>query len=202
MIANIQRSHRSLPHWRAPQSIYFVTFRLHDSLPAALVADARFEIHNILRTADQMHRDLSDDEQRRLRCLRRQLELALDKGYGKCWMRNPAIAEIVTGALSYFHHERYELLAWCVMPNHVHAIVQPGNTWDLSQIMHSWKSFTAHRIVREYRCPTPFWQHESYDRIMRDEQELRRAVRYVENNPAAAGLAGWRWVSSGHLSAG
>jgi REP element-mobilizing transposase RayT len=196
MVENIERRRRVLPHWTADNVIYFVTFRLHDSLPASLAESARLERMNIVRTAQQMNRDLSDGERERLRQLRRKLELALDKGHGHCWMRNPAIARIVADALRHFEGERYELLAWCVMPNHVHVVARTAPEWQLSRILHSWKSFTAHQITRLHGCPRPFWQREYYDRIMRNDHELRRAIRYVENNPTAAGLSNWPWVSS------
>ncbi len=197
----IERRHRRLPHWTADGATYFVTFRLQDSLPVSLAQEARLERMNIIRTAQQIHRDLTDSEHDRLRNLRRKLELALDKGIGQCWMLNPAIACVVADAIQHFDRERYDLFAWCVMPNHVHAVFRPIGECQLDRILHSWKSFTAHQITRSYGCPRPFWQREYYDRIMRDEQELLRAVRYVQNNPFAAGLTNWPWVSSTTCSA-
>lgn len=151
---------------------------------------------NIVRTAQQMNRDLTDAERERLRQLRRKLELALDKGSGQCWMRDPNIARVVADALQHFDGQRYDLFGWCVMPNHVHAVVGPAPQWQLYRILHSWKSFTAHEIRRSHHCPRPFWQREYFDRIMRDEREFLRAIQYVENNPIAAGLSNWSWVSS------
>lgn len=39
-----------------------------------------------------------------------------------------------------------------------------------------------------------FWQREYYDRLVRDEQELERAIEYVRANPENAGLSGWKWL--------
>ena len=192
----VERRRRALPHWTADGAIYFVTFRLHDSLPVSLADSVRLERLNIVRTAQQMNRELSVSEEERLRQLRRKLEAELDRGIGQCWMCNPAIARIVADALQHFDGERYDLFAWCVMPNHVHTVVRPESSWQLHEIMHSWKSFTAHQITRSYECPRPFWQREYFDRIMRDEHELHRAIRDVENNPVAARLPNWPWVSS------
>jgi putative DNA methylase len=56
--------------------------------------------------------------------LRRRIEEYLDAGHGACWLRRPEIAALVEGALRYFDGQRYRLLAWCVMPNHVHTLIR------------------------------------------------------------------------------
>ena len=192
----LRRCRGRLPHWTAADATYFVTFRLFDSLPKELADRFVFERHNIIETAKQMRRELSDSERDRLRQLRIQIDSYLDQSHGKCYMRDGAIASMVAGALQYFEGVRYHLLAWCVMPNHVHSLFQLLSAWDLSQVLHSWKSFTAHEAVKKFRCSHPFWQVESYDHLVRNENELLRAVSYVENNPIAAGLTDWKWVSN------
>jgi REP element-mobilizing transposase RayT len=191
----LQKRRRVLPHWTPPGGTYFVAFRLQDSLPGFLATDILSEQRNIYCTAQQMGRILSPGERKRLGELHRKLELVLDRGAGKCWMKDPAVARVVADALSFFGHTRYELVAWCVMPNHVHVVVQRIGTWELARILHSWKSFSAHELVRRFGCPTPVWQRESYDRLLRNPNEFARAIRYVENNPAVAGLVDWPWVS-------
>ena len=90
--------------------------------------------------------------------------------------------------------KRYRLLAWCVMPNHVHVVVKifPGHT--LSDVIHSWKSFSAKHANRALRLRGAFWQREYYDHLIRDQGELDRAIRYVAANPEKAKLEQWRWV--------
>jgi REP element-mobilizing transposase RayT len=192
----LRRTRGRLPHWTAADATYFVTFRLFDSLPKELVDRFVFERRNIIQTAKQMRRELSDAERNRLHQLRIQIDSYLDQSHGKCYMRDEAIASMVAGALQYFEGVRYHLLAWCVMPNHVHSVVQLLENWELKQVLHSWKSFTAHQAVQKYHCSKPFWQVESYDHIVRTETELERAITYVENNPIAAGLMDWKWVSN------
>ena len=192
----LRRTRGRLPHWTAADATYFVTFRLFDSLPKELVDRFVFERRNIIQTAKQMRRELSGAERNRLHQLRIQIDSYLDQSHGKCYMRDEAIASMVAGALQYFEGVRYHLLAWCVMPNHVHSVVQLLENWELKQVLHSWKSFTAHQAVQKYHCSKPFWQVESYDHIFRTETELERAITYVENNPIAAGLMDWKWVSN------
>jgi hypothetical protein len=80
------------------------------------------------------------------------------------------------------------------MPNHVHAIVCPLCGHTLSQILHTWKSFTAQRANRLLHRRGAFWQPESYDHLIRTEQDLRNQIRYVVKNPSKAGLRSWPWV--------
>lgn len=120
-------------------------------------------------------------------------EKHLDAGHGACWLRTPRIAQHVAKALKHFDGERYRLLAWCVMPNHVHVVVQPVEGHELSTIIHSWKSYTANQANRLLDRQGEFWQAEYYDRLIRDEEELLRVIEYVWNNPEKAGFEGWKW---------
>lgn len=90
--------------------------------------------------------------------------------------------------------KRYRLVAWCVMPNHVHVVCKllPGQ--ELSSVLKSWKSYTAKKSDEILGRSGAFWQREYYDRLIRDEDEFERAIRYVVSNPARAGLKNWKWV--------
>ena len=94
-----------LPHRDEPGLVQFVTFRFADCFPAAL----RPEWEHLL--------GIEHDRERRT-----QLEAYLDRGRGDCCLRRPEIAGLVETALRFFHGQRYELRAWVVMPNHVHAL--------------------------------------------------------------------------------
>src|SRR5205814_7667603 len=82
-------------------------------------------------------------ERKRAVELRRRIEEYLDAGHGQCWLRRPEIAALVEGALLHFDTQRYLLLPWCVMPNHVHALIETTAGWPLDGVLHSWKSFTS-----------------------------------------------------------
>ncbi len=109
-------------------------------------------------------------------------------------MRDPRIAAIVADALRHFQGERYRLLAWCVMPNHVHVVFSPLGQNALASIVHSWKSFSAQAANRLLRRSGPFWQREYFDHLVRDEVSLARILRYVGQNPSTADLRDWPWV--------
>src|SRR5207247_8169866 len=71
----------------------------------------------------------------------------LDAGYGSCILAQPEAAQVVAGALKHFDGQHYDLQAWVVMPNHVHALVTPKRGQNLSDILHTWKRFTAGRSI-------------------------------------------------------
>jgi REP element-mobilizing transposase RayT len=200
-----------LPHWTLDGAWYAVTLRLWDSLPQQVVEFWLFERKNIVKTAEQMKRPLSKHEEQRLAYLySEKVERYLDAGYGSCYMKDDRIAGIVAGALLHFEGKRYNLAAWCVMPNHVHAVVQPFAGMattegmpvprsELPDILHSWKSFTAKEANKLLRRSGEFWQAEYYDHLIRDAADFRHSVRYVLENPIKAGLKNWKWVGVGKL---
>jgi REP element-mobilizing transposase RayT len=186
---------RRLPHWEVEGAVYFVTFRLADSLPKKALQELDSERRDILETASQMGRSLTASEHRRMGQLQaRWLERALDTGTGKCFLRKPAIAQIVVNALKEFDGSRYRLLAWSVMPNHVHVLFQTIGNISLAVILHSWKSFSAKAANQILGRSGEFWQREYHDHLIRNRTEFDRAIRYVLENPSKAGLKNWPWV--------
>jgi hypothetical protein len=111
-----------LPHFDSPETIQFVTFRLADSLPRQVVEALRLEDDALAR-----------------------IDGKLDGGLGACWLRQPEVASIVQNALLHFDGTRYRLLAWCLMPNHVHVVIEMVGDASLSDVLRSLKSFTARR---------------------------------------------------------
>jgi REP element-mobilizing transposase RayT len=109
---------------------------------------------------------------------------------------SPAERSIVSDSISYFQHDRYFVHAYAVMNDHVHVVVRPLKSIELSRILHSWKSYTAHAI-QEKRCAAgPFWQEDNHTRVIRDKKELYRQMNYILNNPNKRwpGIKNYRWV--------
>jgi REP element-mobilizing transposase RayT len=189
------RTRGRLPHWEKDSATYFITFRLADSLPKSVLDRITSEREAIVKTANQLHRDLSSDERRKIQRLSSPIvEKFLDSGAGACHLRNPTIAEELANTLCHFDDQRYRLFAWCVMPNHVHVVARllPGQA--LAAVVHSWKSFTAKRANTILGKQGTFWQREYYDHLIRNENEFERAMNYVADNPAKANLKDWKWV--------
>ena len=110
------------------------------------------------------------------------------------------IAALAQESLLHFDGQRYRLLAWCVMPNHVHVVIEPIEGHTLSVIVKSWKSFTSRQANTRLGRTGAFWEADYFDRYMRNEDHLMRTIEYVENNPVKAGLveepADWPWSSA------
>jgi len=183
-----------LPHWTKDGVTYAITFRLIDSLPQHVLKQWIAERDELTLTDEEAERDLTDHEVKCLTELHSQrVQDYLDAGHGQCWLRRDDIAEVISKALSHQNGQLYDLVAWTIMPNHVHVVFTPKPGADLPQIMHGLKSFTAHESNKVLQRLGPFWQAEYYDHLVRDEEDLTRCVDYCWNNPDEAGLDDWRW---------
>ena len=208
----ITRNH--LPHWYVPGAMHFITYRLAGTLPMHVIENLRARKAHLLR---QKPDDLTlpAHRERVHKQLFAHYDRYLDQSHGRAWLAVPAVAAVIRKSLYYHDGGKYHLLAYCVMPNHVHVLLQPlevalrpvsaeqevqaatdkdgfGEVPDasspLSSIMHSLKSYTANLANRLLHRAGAFWQHESYDHWVRDENELERIVDYIAANPVKAGL--------------
>jgi REP element-mobilizing transposase RayT len=175
---------RNLPHWLPEGRTIFLTWRLFGSLPTSLLK-VRAKAANL--TAGERFRAV---------------DTALDRMVeGPFWLKDPAIASCVVEALRKGESElnRYKLLAYVVMPNHVHALLTPKV--EVSKLMDGLKGSTAraaNRILN--RAGKPFWQDESFDHWLRRNESFPRFISYIERNPVAAKLVtkpeDWPWSSA------
>lgn len=181
-----------LPHWTTEGGTYHIRFRLGDSVPKEQIALWQMEREDFLLTKEKSIK-LSPFEQRRLKCLSAEkIEKYLDAGHGACWLIRDDVAKLAADALWYFNEKRYKLYAWCIMPNHVHVVLQPL-THDLHEIAYSWKWFTAQKMNKIIKRKGELWQREYFDHLIRDEKYLEKTIEYVWRNPDKAGLKNWKW---------
>ena len=190
---------KNLPHWFQENATYSVTFRLADSLPKSVIEEYTSEkrmLADIIRKAEEESEDsTARDARGKLESLySEKMEEALEAGYGECYMQRKEIASIVRDAILRFAGYRFELGAWCVMPNHVHLLIQPRDGYSLSDILQGMKSFSAKEANRLLGREGEFWQRESYDHIVRDATDYSFQRRYVLSNPMNAGLVDWEFV--------
>ncbi len=101
-----------------------------------------------------------------------------------------ASARIVVDAVEALRPYKAFVLAFAVMPDHLHAILVPKTPWTISDVMRSLKGASAREVNLLLGTRGPLWQRSFYDRVIRTEAELGDAVRYVEDNPVTAGLIG------------
>ncbi len=104
--------------------------------------------------------------------------------------------DLIVAAMKRFDVQRYELVAYVVMNDHVHALVRPLATYELKDILHSWKSYTARQMQRETNRRGQVWQHEYFDRIVRNDNELVEKLNYIVRNPWKrwSDVDEYRWV--------
>jgi leucyl-tRNA synthetase len=178
-------SHK-LPHWQQSESACFVTWRLDDSLPKELVekweADRLAWLNTNPKPWDEKnerdyHQRFSD-----------RLDEWLDAGSGSCVLRSTALRGVVSEALHHFNGGRYRLHAFVVMPNHVHVLFEPLAKNELSDILHSWKSFTSKKIGEQLKQEGRIWQPEYFDRLIRSERHFDKVREYIAKNPFKAKL--------------
>jgi len=196
---------RRLPHYQPGGATFFLTYRLAGSLPAhvmrALWKEARRAWDQIDRLPETPEREtLIYRQQRRLFGL---WDRALHQtSSGPFWLRDPQIAALVVESLHFHDGRRYDLAAFCIMPNHVHVLFTPrldemGSYHSLAKIQHSIKRHTARLANAILERTGDFWYHENYDHMVRDATEFERIRAYILNNPAKAGLVKnwqeWPW---------
>ena len=171
-----------LPHRDSPGLVQFVTYSLINAFPAAL----RSEWEATLKVEDERER-------------RKQLEGYLDRHRGECWLRRADIAALVESNWRHFHPARYELRAWCVMPNHVHVLFRVEAV-PMTRVMKQAKSYTATAANKLLQREGTFWKEDYFDTFIRDAAHEKSVVRYIENNPVKAGLVceprDWPWSSA------
>lgn len=180
-----------LPHCDDLQKFQFITFRMADSLPS----EALLRMEAALERCPPSLRD-----QARVRRLKEWRH----NGAGCCALRHPQVAQVMQDTLLRFDGERYRVAAWCIMPNHVHTLIQP--TAALAKIVQSWKSFTGRWALTrnlELQLGIPsdqFWMPDYWDRYIRNQQHFSNVVEYIHQNPVTAGLCrraeDWAWSSA------
>ena len=208
--------YRHLPHWRQPGATYFVTFRQSDSIPKAVLAewlDVRqrwYRAHGLdpewqsrdpdrfVAAYEKIHPGVRKTFERQQA---RFLHDEVDRAHGSCVLRHSSSRQELIDSLRHFHATQFWLGDFIVMPNHVHALMQPFDGFELEDLLGSIKRWTSRRIGIELAAQPEvvqpqnsqfardrFWQQESYDRIVRDTEELHWFRKYISENAAQANV--------------
>jgi|SRR5579872_3790024 len=189
---------RRLPHWSQAGAICFITWRTDDSLPKSVLD----EWHNnrskwlgdlgIDPTSKRWREDLqlldSAKYQEFLSIFWNRWHDELDACHGACVLRQPELAKIVESSLHYFDNDRYLLLEFIVMPNHVHIMAAFPDEHAMLAQCESWKHFTATQINKRLKRRDRFWQKDAFDHLVRSERQFEYLRHYIADNPKKAGL--------------
>lgn len=183
-----------LPHWYVPGTAHFVTYRLAGTIPATLLREWRERRERMKAVVPP---GVSDVEHR-LRLHKqffREYDDYVDTHVERRWLGDERVAAIIRENLWHHNGGKYQLLCYCIMPNHVHVLLQPfelrgatvltpsigaaeagsdeirDSRSPLTTIMHSLKSYTANRANAVLGRCGQFWEHESYDHWVRDLED-------------------------------
>lgn len=172
---------RDLPHWDQRMKFQFVTFRLADSLPKSKVEELKlikdkFEQVNPKPWTEQIrlqYYKLIGPIENRL----------LDNGFGSCILKIKNVRSVLSSSIMYFDNVKYEVIAFVIMPNHVHILLRLLESHTISECMHSIKSYSAKMINRLLNDTGSIWMKEYFDRMIRGEDHLRHCINYIIENP-------------------
>ena len=129
----VRTARRRLPHWRQSGATHFVTLRLADSVPQPLLRQWRHGRAIWLRLHPQPW-GVDEESEYETRFIG-PIQEWLDAGMGAWHMRRPDVRAEVQGCLLQFDGNRYDIDAFVLMPNHVHAVIKPIPGVDLSIVL-------------------------------------------------------------------
>ena len=206
-----------MPHFHSEGYAFFVTARLAGTIPKHIYFKIKTEYNEKLeyisgekdkRKKSELYRDIQYEQFLKY-------EKILDSiKFGRNWLNNENVALVVSETLHYYDGKEYDLFSYTIMPNHIHFILKPyvtrnsrfaetdkkektGNKYFLTEILQKIKRYSAKEANKVLKRKGAFWQHESYDHIIRNKEELLKLTEYILNNPLKAGLCenanDWRW---------
>ncbi|CAA6676997.1 MULTISPECIES: transposase [unclassified Lentimonas] len=179
-LAEVEMLEANLPHWHQDGALYFVTFRLADSIPKEKLSQWKHEFEQWLtRNPKPWNKEQLDEYQTHFA---RKIEVWLDRGYGSNLFRDPSYAQIVEDCLLKFDQDRYKIDCYTIASNHAHALVVPTRDNELHGILKSWKGVSARNINKVRRTNGTIWQKESYDHIVRNASSLERIRKYIRDH--------------------
>jgi putative transposase len=196
---------RHLPHIQPLGGTFFVTYNLYGSIPNEIIAQWRVETNTQKEVIMKNSQDISGDLDKLARLDFAKKDKFLDTYTGgNHYLKSETLAKIVADTLHYWDGKRLELYAYTIMSNHVHTVFRLFDKYEiakpfyLEQIMHSIKLYSASQCNKLIGIEGQFWQEESYDRLIRDNEEMKRILQYTVYNPVKAGLCAnpkdWKWT--------
>lgn len=172
------RTRGYLPHFEN-RTIQFITFRLYDSVPKELIEEWKMVL------TQESDAEGPSDVARQMHKLVDKFE---DSGYGQCFLADSQVADMMEQTLKHDDGKKYDLISYCIMPNHVHVMIRVHDGVSLSSILHTWRSYSAHEANKILGRSGDFWMKDYYDRYIRNAQHYMAVVQYIKDNPAKAGL--------------
>ena len=193
---------RNLPHYFIPEACYFITYRLANSLPVQKLQLLKNEYEQVCKEIKLQKLSKIEIDKKITNEWKKYFDridnLLHQNSGGPKYLEQTQIADIIAESLKFFDANDYDLISYCIMPNHVHCVLKLNEgSRSLDKIMQSVKRYSASESNKLLNRKGQFWQHENYDHIVRDEKELEGIIEYILNNPVKAGLVkckeDWEW---------
>ncbi len=201
-----------LPHIAPVGASFFVTFRMADALPQRIIQGLKWELE---KATEQLKREKPPDYRQLILVEQKRFfgkyDYQLDvQPFGSCALKKPKITAIVKKELHRYDGDLYDLIAYSIMPNHVHILIDtviqitdyemiggelmpvlmdeiPEEFEELYRIMKSIKGTSAYYANKVLgKTGITFWQKDSYDHYIRNDKEWNNIVAYILNNPVKA----------------
>jgi REP element-mobilizing transposase RayT len=161
-----ENKYRHLPHMDIKDHYQFITFRTQDSVDSYL---RKLAGQNLPNSKQQLA-----------------IDKYLDQSQNGAYLTDDVLL-FLSAYLRLKDAVLYELIAFCIMPNHVHLLIRPLD--KLARIMRLLKGGSAKIINEMMRRKGRFWATEYYDKLIKDEKHFAVVHQYIKNNPAASGEA-------------
>lgn len=152
--------HKHLPHIDDLDNIQFITFRTNDSLDDYL---------------DKLTKQNNSNTQKQL-----QIDKYLDQSNKGSYL-NDVVLDYLYNFFLEMDKKLYDLVAFCIMPNHVHLLFKPLK--PLSKVMQIIKGSSSNKINKIRQMPLKLWADNYYDKAIRDEKHFNVVYNYIKNNP-------------------
>ena len=195
---------RNLPHLIPDGATFFITFRLKGSIPTVQLIKLKedFEL-----AASQFRNELNKLNVLQTKYNEQKEILQEQIAEGPQYLRIHAVASILKEQIHKYDNLYYELISYCIMPNHVHLLLdtsfQQNNAMKgvpLNKILQLIKGASAFYSNKLLNRSGTFWMSESYDHFIRSDRELDNIHCYILDNPVKAGLVSkwedWQWTYS------
>ena len=185
---------RNLPHYYLPNSTYFITFRVKDSIPLKKLLQLKIK-YDKLRTTQKSKSDINNN-------YFYEYDSLLNDFKTSNYLDNQNLSDIVKMGLHKYDGKEYKLFCYSIMPNHVHLLFHLlENARSISKVMQAIKRVSAYKINVVLKRKGSFWQSESYDHILRDEDDLLNLITYTLLNPVKAGIIkNWKDYNNNYLT--
>ena len=179
--SDILISSRNLPHWNQFEKFQYITFHTADAIPQKEIK----YLLNLKKGFEKINPKPWDKEteNRYHKLISSRKENLLDKGVGRCILKYPEYRKIVEDSIIFYHLEKYFILSYVIMPNHVHLLVKTIGNSKIYKTIGSLMRFSARKINEKLKTKGSFWTEEAFDRIVRSEEHLKHCLHYIHNNP-------------------